>query len=131
MAKLNGSLFSVLSGTDKILHSTSCTLNVNQDLPDTSNKDDSGWATHINGARDWSIDFDGMYDLVGSGLTANEIIAIIVGRTADSAIKFTPDGGTTGWTGNGTFVNLTVTAGLESATTFSGSIKGNGALAAI
>jgi predicted secreted protein len=131
MAKLNGTLFSILSGADKLLHSTSCTLNVNQDLPDTSNKDDAGWATHINGARDWSIDFDGMYDTAGSGLTANEIIAAIVGRTADTVIKFTPDAGTSGWYGNGTFVNLSVTAGLESATTFSGSIKGNGALAAI
>jgi predicted secreted protein len=128
MAKINGTLFSILSGADKLLHSTSCTLNVNQDLPDTSNKDDDGWATHINGARDWSIDFDGMYDTAGAGVTANEIIAAIVGRTADTVIKFTPDAGTSGWKGNGTFVNLSVTAGLEAATTFSGSIKGNGAL---
>jgi predicted secreted protein len=131
MAKLNGTVFSVLSGSDKILHSTSCTLNIEQDLPSTANKDDGGWDTHINGIRNWSIDFDGMYDASGSGLTATEIIAIIVGRTADSAIKFTPDAGTSGWTGNGTFMNLSVTADAESPVTFSGSIKGNGALAAI
>jgi len=131
MAKLNGTLFSILSGADKLLHSTSCTLNVNVDLIDTSNKDDAGWATHIDGARDWSIDFDGLYDTAGSGVTANEIIAAIIGRTADTVIKFTWDDGTTGWTGNGTYGPCSITAGNEAAATFSGTIKGNGALAAI
>jgi predicted secreted protein len=131
MAKLNGTVFSVLSGADKLLHSTSCTLNVEVDLPATTNKDDGGWATHINGARNWSIDFDGMYDTAGAGLTANEIISAIVARTADTVISFTPDGGTSGWDGNGTYQNITISADLESPVTFSGSIKGNGPLAAI
>lgn len=132
MAKINGTVFAILSGSDKLLHSTSCTLNVEQDLPDTTNKDDAGWATHLNGLRNWSIDFDGMYDTSGSGMTGNEILAAIIARSADTVIKFATDGvGSAGWTGNGTFGNITISAEQESPVTFSGSIKGNGALAAI
>ena len=131
MAKVNGTLFAVYSGSDKLLYSTSATLNIEQDLPESTNKDSSGWAEHINGLRTWSIDFDGMYDETGSGLTANEIIAAIIGRSADTTIQFTPDSGTSGWEGEGTFQSASLAADLESPTTFSGSITGNGALAAI
>lgn len=131
MAKVNGTLFAVYSGSDKILSSTSATLNVNQDLPDVTNKDSSGWAEHINGLRDWSIDFEGMYETTGSGLTADEIVAIIVARTADATVSFTPDALTSGWDGSGTFQNISITADMEAGVTFSGTIVGNGALAAI
>jgi len=131
MAKINGTAFTIINGSDSLLHSTNCTLNLNQDLPDTTNKGSSGWAEHINGVRDWSIDFEGMYDIEGSGMTINEIIALIVGRTADAAVKFTPDAGSTGWTGNGTFQNVSVDSPAEQPATFSGTIVGNGALSAI
>ena len=133
MAKINGTLNAVLSGTDKLLHSTSATLNVNVNLADTSTKDDGGWSTHINGARDWSISVDGLYDTTGSGITPNSILAAIIARTADTVIKFTTDDPTnsTGWTGNGTFSDVTITGAAEEAITFSATITGNGALAAI
>lgn len=130
MAKLNGTAATVVNGTDTLLYTTSATLNVNQDLPDITNKGSSGWAEHINGLRDWSIDFDGMADTSGSGLTFDEIVTLIVGRTADADVDFTYDG-TNGWHGNGTFQNITIDAPVEGPVTFSGTIVGNGALAAI
>jgi len=130
MAKINGTTGTVVTGTDAVLYTTSSTLNVNQDLPDTTNKGSSGWADHINGVRDWSIDFDGMADTEGAGLTFDEIAALIIDRTTDADVDFTYDG-TNGWHGNGTFQNITIDAPAEGPVTFSGSIIGNGALAAI
>ena len=133
MAAFNGTLVAILSGTDKVLHTTSATLNVKQNLFDTTNKESSGWAEHGNGLRDWDISFDGKYDSAGSGLTPNEILAAIIGRSADTVIKFVTNSptNTDGWTGNGTFDSISITGPMEDGVTFSGHLKGNGALAAL
>ena len=132
MAQVNGTVSTIYSGSDLLLHSKSATLNTDQNLYDTSNKGSAGWATHGNGQRTWTIDFDGMYDEAGSGLTADEIVALIVGRTADTTVKFgTSASAATGWEGTGTFQNITIDSPLEESMTFSGQIVGNGALAAI
>jgi len=133
MAKINGTLNAVLSGADKVLHVTNATLNVNANLPDATTKDSAGWAEHINGLRDWSISIDGKYDTTGSGVTPNEILAAIIARTADTAIKFTTNDPTNivGWTGNGTFQNCNISAPMEDVVAYTTTIKGNGALAAL
>ena len=132
MAKINGTLVAVLSGSDKVLHTTSATLTAAQNLFDTTDKEDGGWATHDKGLRNWEISGEGKYDTAGSGLTPNEILTAIIGRTADTVIKFTTDSGNTvGWTGNGTFQTVTITGPLEDAATFSYRIQGNGALSAL
>jgi len=133
MAKLNGSVVAILSGADKVLHSTSATLTTNQNLFATTTKDDGGWDTHGNGVRGWEISGEGKYDTAGSGVTPNEILTAIIGRTADTVIKFVTNDptSTVGWTGNGTFVSCTITGPMEDAVTYSFSIKGNGALAAL
>ncbi len=132
MAKVNGTDMTIYSGADVILYSRTCTLNIEQDLPDATDKGSSGWSYHLNGLRRWSVDFDGAFDATGGGLTAPEIVNIIVARTADSVIKFgTSAAAATGYTGNGTFKNLTITGVVEGVATFSGSLQGNGALAAI
>lgn len=129
MAKINGTVMLVVEGTNTVLHTKSATLNLEQDLPDGTTKGSAGWEEHINGVRRWSIDFDGAYDITGEGLTPNEIIALIVGRTVDSTVKFglTADAAT-GYSGEGTFKNIVVGAPMEDTVTFSGSVIGNGAL---
>ena len=133
MAKISGTANAVLSGANKVLHSTSATLNVNANLADTSTKDDAGWATHINGRRDWTITIDGLYDSAGAGLTPNEILTAIIGREADTVIKFTTNDptNTVGWTGNGTFTDVSLTGPAEESMTYSCTITGNGPLAAM
>jgi len=133
MAKINGTLNAVLSGADKALHTTSATLDVNVSLDDTSTKEDAGWATHIHGRRDWTISIDGLYDTTGAGLTPNEILAAIIARSADTTIKFTTNDptNTVGWTGEGTFTDISITGPAEEAMTYSATITGNGPLAAI
>lgn len=132
MSKINGTLYVAYSSTDKILHNKSTTLNVDVDLPDATNKESAGWAEHINGLRNWSIDFDGLYDEDGSGITPDEIMAAIIARSADITVSFKPTTGLTkGWTGTGTFKGLKLDAPLEGIMSVSGSIVGNGALALI
>ncbi len=132
-AAINGTLNSVLSGADVALNVKNATLNVNVDLPDTSTKDDAGWATHIAGQRDWSISISGVHTADATGLSPNEIMAAIIARSADTVIKFSTDGtgAAAGWTGNGTFQNMTITGDYEQAMEYSAEIVGNGALAAI
>ena len=133
MAQINGTLMTVYyNDTSLILSTTDCTLNVNQDLPDTTNKESGGWAEHINGSKDWSIDFSGMYETEGTGETSPELMAIIVAGTAAVTMKFgTSAAAASGWTGSGTLSNLSFEAPTEGPATVSGTIVGTGALAAI
>jgi predicted secreted protein len=132
MAKINGTLYAIYSGSDKVLYLTGCSLNLDQDLPDVTNKESAGWAEHINGLRKWSIDFDGKYDEAGAGITPDEIMAAIIGRSADTVIQFRHTSSTTkGWTGNGTFKSIKLSADAEGGISYSGNIQGNGALALI
>jgi len=136
MAQVNGTLMTVYYDTGDtdtlILSTTDCTLNVNQDLPSTMNKGSGGWQSHINGAKDWSIDFSGMYESAGTGETTDELIAIIIAGTAAVTFAFgTSADKATGWNGSGTLANMTIDAPTEGPATCSGSIIGTGALEAI
>jgi len=132
MAKVNGTVMTIYSGADVIMWTKNCTLNVEQDLPDGTTKDSLGWEEHINGVRRWSIDFDGAFDVSGSGMTPNELIAIIIARTADATVKFgTSAAAATGWTGLATVKNMSISGAMEDVATFSGSLTGNGAITAI
>lgn len=137
MAALSGTLYGVFSGaTNKLFSTKSASLKVDVDLPDVTTKDSGGWAAHINGLRNWSIDFDGVYDETDAGATSMtpvEILAAIIARTADAECAFKPDATTTGtgWKGNGTFKSITLTGDMETGIAFSGTIVGNAPLVAI
>ena len=139
MAAINGTLYVPYSGaaslaaTDKIFSTKSATLKIDVDLPDVTTKDSGGWAQHITGAKNWSIDFDGVYDEAdATNLNIEEIMVIMVAALAPRYVAFAPaDFGTTtaGWEGLGTFKGVTITGDKETGITFSGSIVGTGALA--
>lgn len=130
MAKVNGTNLVVVVSGVCIAGSTSCTLNTNMNLPDTTTKDSAGWAEHIRGLRDWSVDFDALYDPAGV-YSAEELIDTIINRgavTIEFATEGTGNGGLK-WSGSASLENATLTAPMEEAVTISGSFKGNGALA--
>jgi len=130
MAKISGTLYCVFDGSDRILHTDSATLNVDVDLPETTNKESGGWEMHeIDGKRSWSIDFSGLYDETGSGITPDEILGKIIARTLDVTVYFKPtSGSTTGWTGAGKYKNIKIEATGEAPVKFSSQIIANGAL---
>lgn len=133
MAKKNGTLYAVMHGTDKILCLTECSLILDKNLIPTTNKDDAGWETHLPGAgtKKWSVPISGILDDAGTGMTAEEILDNIIADTTDAVIKWTPDAGTSGYTGNATFQNINITAPDGDAVKFSATLVGNGALAKI
>ena len=133
MAVINGSVYSVWNGTERLWSCKNASLKVDVDLPDVTTKEDSGWAKHIQGLRNWSIDFDGIYEDAGGTsvlMTPAEILAAIIARTADAEVSFKPITGTatTGWKGDATFKSITIGGNMESGITFSGTIVGNDAL---
>jgi predicted secreted protein len=136
MAVINGTVYSVWNSTERLWSCKNASLKVDVDLPDVTTKEDAGWAKHIQGLRNWSIDFDGVYEDAGGTsvlMTPAEILASIIARTASAEVSFKPVTGTatTGWKGDATFKSITITGNMESGITFSGTIVGNDALEVI
>ncbi len=138
MAALNGTVFAVFYGsTNRLWSCKNSSLKVDVDLPDVTSKESGGWAAHIDGLRNWSIDFDGVFEETDAGaatMTPTEILAAIIARTADAEVAFKLASGattSTGWKGNGTFKSISIVGDMETGMTFSGSIVGNAPLVAI
>lgn len=137
MAAINGTLYGVFSGaTNKLFSCKSASLKVDVDLPDVTTKEDAGWGKHINGLRNWSIDFEGIFDETDAGATSMtpvEVLAAIIARSADAECAFKPDATTTGtgWKGNATFKSITLTGNMETGIAYSGTLVGNAPLVAI
>lgn len=140
MPAINGTLIlfnvDVADGTpDELGMTTSATLNIEMDLPDSSNKQSSGWATHIQGQKSWSIDIDGVADFVSSTGNIEKLGNYIINRSAVD-VEFVPNstGPTAGtyvkYAGEASLASVSVVAGNEDTATLSGSFTGNGALTA-
>lgn len=142
MAAINGTLYAAFSGavpgtmaaTERLFYCKNATLNVNVDLPDVTTKESAGWARHLNGLRDWTIDFDGIYEpgTPATEITPTEILASIIARSPDTTMAFIPaimGVATPGWSGLGTFKNIKIDAPQEGPMAFSGQIVGNAPLA--
>jgi predicted secreted protein len=136
MSAINGTVYSVWNGTERLWSCKNASLKVDVDLPDVTTKEHAGWGKHLQGLRNWSIDFDGVYEDAGGTsvlMTPAEILASIIARTASAEVSFKPVTGTatTGWKGDATFKSITITGNMESGITFSGTIVGNDALEVI
>ena len=127
MAKFNGTDLLVYVGTTAIAHSTSATLNIEQDLPDATTKSSGGFADHINGLKNWSIDFDGLVDYAASYGVEELFDNLKNGNNV--TVKFsTATGGDSYWTGTASVSSLTMTAEMEAPVSFSGTFVGKGTL---
>lgn len=129
MAKLNGTNLLVYVGSNAIGGTRSCTLNISQDTPDATTKDSSGWKEVIEGLREWSIDFDGLYDPTHTEGLEERIDAIIDRDGAVTVKVSTEESGDTYWTGSAVMSSATLEAPMEDVTSYSGTLVGTGALA--
>lgn len=120
MSKLNGTSVLLYADGTLIACQTACTINFNQDLPDATCKD-SGWAEHINGLRDATIDMEALY--ATTGLSAEDLITYITGRTS---LLLTCDVNTVPIVAEVNPSNVTLTADQEAAVTVSGSFVATG-----
>lgn len=135
MSAVNGTLILLKDNGTAFALSTSCALNVDLDLPDSSTKDSSGWAEHIQGQKSWSVDLDGFADFeTGTDGGVQDIIGYVINRS-DVSIEFVPDTGFAGgskgvsYTGTASCASVSVVASNEDTATLTGSFTGNGALA--
>ena len=142
--QLNGTDLGVYIGGTLVAYSTSATLNVNHSPRSTSNKEDGGWETAMEGYRNWDVSCDALYawlDPAGSAIsneTLSELFQKYIGKDStgtDNRASFTITFGVTGstagdtkYTGTAWLTSLSLTAPLEDTSTYSASFQGSGAL---
>jgi len=134
---LNGTDLKVYDGTTLIAYSTSGTININHSPRSTSNKDDAGWETAMEGYRSWDVSVDAMYawlDASGSaisGKTLSELFTSYIATRASLTITFgvtTTATEDTKYSGTVWLTSASLTAPNEDSATYSASFQGSGAL---
>jgi predicted secreted protein len=128
MSAINGTTVLLRSNGNPLALLTDTTLNIEQDLPDATNKDSGGWADHINGVRSYSIDVDGLASFVATTGNAN-ILSNLIANRSNVSFRFAPNtSGQLQYTGTVSLASLSITAPNEDTATLSGSMTGKGAL---
>ena len=125
----------VFNGTNLILkvesvavgHTTSCTLSLSGDLPEATTKDSSGFQEVIAGVMSGELSFEG---LVAYDDTANaiEMADYLLARTQLTCVFGTAVTGDAVYTAEGFLSSVEMSAEMESAVTYSGSITLTGSV---
>jgi len=135
--QLNGTDLGVYIGGTLVAYSTSATLNVNHSPRSTSNKEDGGWESAMEGYRNWDVSCDAMYawlDPAGSAIsneTLSEIFTGYITTRASFTLTFgvtTSATGDTKYTGTAWLTSASLSAPNEDTATFSVSFQGTGEL---
>ena len=135
--QLNGTELGVYIGGTLVAYSTSATLNINQSLRSTTNKESNGFEENMEGLRNWDVSVDALYawlDPAGSAISNETLSEIFTGYLATRAsftltFGVTSSGtGDTKYTGTAWLTSASLTAPLEDTATFSVSFQGSGAL---
>jgi len=131
MSRVNGDHVIVNVDGTPVAHSTSATLNLSQNLIDTTSKDDNAWRTQVAGDREWSIDVEGMVDYSSTfgfeglnDLIINQNTASVEFIVYDSSSQSTG----TKYTGTVNLGESSIEGPHNDAATFSGTFEGTGAL---
>ena len=136
--QLNGTELGVYIGGTLIAYSTSATLNVNHSPRSTSNKEDGGWETAMEGYRTWDVSCDALYawlDPAGSAIsnqTLSDLFTAYITTRASFTLTFgsttTTGIGWTKYTGDAWLTSASLSAPNEDTSTFSVSFQGSGEL---
>ena len=102
-----------------------CTLTMEADTIDISNKNDFGWASTIGGAKSWSVSCDGQFVADDAGQQAL-FDAFVAGTEVDVEMKNT--GETVYFAGKAAITSLEVDAQFDDVCTLSMELQGIGAL---
>tara|TARA_R110002020_G_scaffold301366_1_gene516811 strand:+ start:36 stop:473 length:438 start_codon:yes stop_codon:yes gene_type:complete len=135
--QLNGTDLGVYIAGTLVAYSTSATLNVNHTTRSTSNKEDSGWETSMEGYRNWDVSCDALYawvDPAGSAITnktLSDIFTAYVTTRTSFELTFGANGGAsndTKYVGTAWLTSASLSAPNEDTSTFSVSFQGSGPL---
>lgn len=134
---LNGTGLQVYAGGTLIAYSTNCTININHSPRSTSNKEDGGWETNMEGMRNWDVSCDAMYAWLDSGgspiagITLSELFTTYIATRASFTVTFgvvSTGSEDTKYTGTVWMTSASLTAPLEDSATYTASFQGSGAL---
>ena len=135
--QINGTELGCYIDGTLVAYSTSATLNVNHTPRSTSNKEDGGWETAMEGYRNWDVSCDALYawlDPAGSAIsneTLSEIFTGYIHTRASFTLTFgvtSTTAGDTKYTGTAWLTSASLSAPNEDTATFSVSFQGSGAL---
>jgi hypothetical protein len=125
----------VFNGTNLILkiedtalgHTTSCSLSLNNDLPEATTKDSNGFQEVIAGVMSGELSFDGLvaYDDTANGI---ELADYLLARTQLTCVFGTIESGDAIFTAEGFLSSVEMSAEMESPVSYSGSITLTGAI---
>ena len=102
-----------------------CTLTMEADTIDVSNKNDFGWASTIGGAKSWSVSCDGQFVADDAGQQAL-FDAFVAGTDVDVEMKNTAE--SVYFAGKAAITSLEVDAQFDDVCTLSMELQGIGAL---
>ena len=102
-----------------------CTLTMEADTIDISNKNDFGWASTIGGAKSWSVSCDGQFVADDAGQQAL-FDAFVAGTEVDIEMKNTAE--SVYFAGKAAITSLEVDAQFDDVCTLSTELQGIGAL---
>jgi len=124
MAEINGTLVILYADGVAIALQRGLSISAEADLPDVTNKESGGWAEHMLGLRNATIDFDALFST--TGISGAELLAYITGRT--SLLMSIVGGVTYPMIGEVDIKSIKLDAPNEQPFALSGSMKVNGAL---
>ena len=119
--------------TDALVHATSASLSISQDLRDSTTKSSGGFQQNLAGLRSWEISGDGFVDFTESGsniVNTTELIAFMLEAQANAEVEVSFGLAGSIYEGGAFITSLSIDAGVEENATYSISLQGNGAIAA-
>lgn len=125
MAVTRGLDILVHIGTQAVGGQQGCTLSMEADTIDTSNKNDFGWASFIGGAKQWSVSCDGQFVVDDQGQKAI-MDAFINGTEVEIEMKNQAE--TIYYKGKAVVTSVEVDAQFDDVATLSVEFQGKGAL---
>lgn len=115
-------------------HTTSCSLEVQHNLSDATNKDSAGFTELLSGLRSATLSFDGLVDYSDEGTTKEGAHSLlkdgILSRTEFTLIFGTEETGDEVFTMDAYLASISISAPNEEAVTYSGSFSSTGAITA-
>lgn len=132
MAFYNGTAVIVDAQSNPLAQMTESTFSLDQDLPDASNKDSSGWAEHINGQKSASISVSGRADM-DDDQNVDKLTRWLINQTQVTVVfEVQSPGGTQTMSFSGTYsmADVEVNAPNEDTMTIDGTFESTGTISA-
>lgn len=126
---INGTMLLVyIDSTHPIALSTTCSLVLNSDMRDISNKDAAGWKKVLPGMKNWTVSCEGLVAYDTSYNYQYLLAAQLAGTAFSLSFKSTNTAGDYYFSGSAYITTVNLTAQNEANATFSVSFQGSGAL---